>query len=114
MWNSWLAATERSEIEFEQFIETGFRLVDHGPNVGQVIGRDGNYDVEITEDRIHVSFNGKPRYSWYPYVVGYGNLKDEDQDSRAGIGPLEPTELEPEYRSRYIEVNGESNETNDL
>src|ERR1044071_6155377 len=80
MWNSWLAACERTEVEFENFIESGFVLDDR---LGHILGSDNGYDVVIDDNSIHISFRGKPRYTWYPYIVGYGGLpKDEDADCR--------------------------------
>ncbi len=78
MWNTWLIACERPEIEFENFIDIGFTLVHDGYGVGQIIGHDNGLDVVIYRDTIHISFLGKPRYTWYPYVIQYGGLKDED------------------------------------
>jgi hypothetical protein len=81
MWNTWMVACERPEIEFENFIESGFCLNEH-----TIVGQDNGYDVEIYDDSIHISFRGKPRYTWWPYITGYGGLpKDENPDCRLGV-----------------------------
>jgi len=78
MWNSWLTACERPEIEFETFIDDGFTLVIDGYGVSKILGRDNGYDVVIYEETIHISFMTKPRYTWYPYVVQMGGLKKDE------------------------------------
>lgn len=78
MWNTWLAATERSEIEFDHFVKLGFSLKE-----GKLIGRDGMYDVEIGPEQIYISIKGRPRYRWFPHILQMGNLNYAEEDLRS-------------------------------
>ena len=80
MWNTWLLATERPEVEFQDFVESDFAYQTNKYGVGEICGTDSGYDVEFHDEAIYISFKGKPRYSWFPSLVQMGNLNLDEEE----------------------------------